>query len=406
MARVLEARYGSRKDFHLLIDALAPFMAECAMEMLDGKEVPVSLRAALLQANGRRQESLLLLDRASHEGAYSENPELFLYRSNACLWDNRERLDFLNSFLASNGISQVILRDPGLPLGSHNLVTVEELSSVEKAPLVSILMTAYQSSKHVDTAIASMLGQTWRNVELVVVDDASSDDTPELIARWTEKDPRVRLIILPYNVGTYVAKNIGLQFASGEFVTCHDSDDWSHPLKIERQVLPLLRNRKLVCTTSDWVRMQDDGTYYARPVHPLQRFNPSSPLFRRKEVLETTGAWDCVRTGADSEFIARLKIVFGRKAVLRIRQPLAIGAHRPGSLMTGTATGYTAGRMPPDRLEYWESWTHWHIEELRAGRKPRMPGLLEQRAFSAPESIRVPRERIVRNYEHLSLGMQ
>lgn len=403
VARLAEARYGSRKDFHLFVDALAPFMEELALELIDGKEAPLTLRAALLQANERKPESFELLERVFHEKFPMETPELFLYRSNAGSWSNQERLNFLNSYLASYGIAPVRLKDPNRSPGPHNLVSAEDQPSVESGPLVSILMTTYHSGELVETAIASVLGQTWRNIELIVVDDASCDDTPERVARWAEKDRRVRLITLPRNVGTYVAKNIGLQSARGEFVTCHDADDWSHPLKIERQVMPLVENRKLVCTMSDWVRMQDDGTYYARPVHPLQRFNPSSPLFRRKEVLEKTGAWDCVRTGADSEFAARLKIVFGRKAVLRIRQPLAFGAHRPGSLMTDSATGYTSGRVPPDRLDYWESWAWWHIDELRAKRKPRMPGLLEERAYKAPSAIGVPQEAIAANLDHLDL---
>ncbi|TNJ34067.1 glycosyltransferase family 2 protein [Prosthecochloris vibrioformis] len=394
VARLAEARYSSRRDFHMLADALAPFMPEHALELVAGKETPISLQAALLQANGRKQESRQLLEVAFSDGVAVENPELFLYRSNAGSWSIRERLWLLNAYLDGYGIPGVSLHDPCLPAGLHNLVPTGELPSVDNGPLVSILLTTYNSSEHVETAIASVLGQTWRNIELIVIDDASSDDTGDIVKAIMIDDQRVRYIGLPCNVGTYVAKNIGLRYAKGEFVTCHDSDDWSHPLKIERQVMPLLQNRKLICTTSDWVRMQDDGTYYARPVHPLKRFNPSSPLFRRKEVLETTGAWDCVRTGADSEFAARLKIVFGRKAVLRIRQPLAFGAHRPGSLMTDADTGYTAGRVPPDRLDYWESWTWWQINELRAKRKPRMPSMTEARAFKAPEAIVVPQESI------------
>jgi len=62
--------------------------------------------------------------------------------------------------------------------------------------------------------------------------------------------------------------------------------------------------------------------------------------------------------------------------------------------MTDADTGYTAGRVPPDRLDYWESWTWWHINELRAKRKPRMPSMTEARAFKAPEAIVVPQESI------------
>ena len=247
-------------------------------------------------------------------------------------------------------------------------------------------------------AIESLLKQTYRNLEIIVVDDASGDTTPDLVQAWAQKDARVRLLRLTTNGGTYLAKSMGLQLARGEFVTCHDSDDWSHPLKIERQVRPLLTDSALVATTSHWVRMQDDGMFYARPVHPLMRFNPSSPLFRREVVLERMGAWDMVRTGADSEFHARLKLVFGKRAVKRIAQPLALGSHREGSLMTAGDTGYSDAGISPQRLAYWEAWGAWHIACLRQGGLPRLPQdmarLAESRLFSAPEEICVSAQQV------------
>ena len=207
----------------------------------------------------------------------------------------------------------------------------------------------------------------------------------------------MRLLRLPTNGGT-LAKTMGLQLARGEFVTCHDSDDWSHPVKIERQVRPLLDNASLVATTSHWVRMQDDGMFYARPVHPLMRFNPSSPLFRREVVLKRMGAWDMVRTGADSEFHARLKLVFGKQAVKRIAQPLALGSHREGSLMTAGDTGYSDTGVSPQRLAYWQAWGAWHIDCLRKGVLPQLPLDLEvlsvSRPFVAPEEICVSEEQV------------
>jgi len=102
-------------------------------------------------------------------------------------------------------------------------------------PLVSVLMTTFNTGERASAAIQSLLNQTYRNLEIVVVDDASQDDTPDLIATWARKDARVRLLRLPKNGGTFLAKNVGLTAARGDFVTCHDSDDWSHPLKIELQ---------------------------------------------------------------------------------------------------------------------------------------------------------------------------
>ncbi len=112
-------------------------------------------------------------------------------------------------------------------------------------------------------------------------------------------------------------------------------------------------------------------------------------------MLQHAGAWDWVRTGADSEFHARIKLVFGRRAVRRIAAPLSIGAHRAGSLMTAAETGYDAQGVSSQRLAYWEGWSHWHIDTLRTGRKPALSrDMLAPRHFEAPASIMVPAEKI------------
>ena len=393
IVRWMVMRYRRRKNFSFFAEALAPYLPDIALEILDRVVAPSALRAALLLRNGKHRESEILLHEALRRREERFNPELHLYMSNVEERSNQKKLVRLNAFLAASALSPLTLIESCQPPSPSNLISAIDLPLIE-GPMVSILMTAYQSGKHIGRAISSVLRQTWRNIELIIVDDASSDNT---IDEWCSQDSRIRYVRLPVNVGTYVAKNIGLQYASGEFVTCHDSDDWSHPLKIERQVTPLLKNRNLVCTVSNWVRIQNDGIYYAQPVHPLSRLNPSSPLFRRKQVFDVAGAWDSVRTGADSEFIARLKLVFGRKAVLKIRQPLAFGLHRPGSLMTSLETGYSSTGISPSRLAYREAWTYWHIDALRAGIKPRMPGVMAERVFPAPSAITVLPVRIARN---------
>ena len=123
----------------------------------------------------------------------------------------------------------------------------------------------------------------------------------------------------------------------------------------------------------------------------MMRVNQSSPLFRREQVLAQAGAWDCVRTGADSEFLARLRLVFGRHAIKRVEQPLALGAHRADSLMTASSTGYSDTGISPQRLAYWEAWSRWHIEVLRRKALPRLPldmvRLAAERPFEAPAEI-------------------
>lgn len=381
-----------------LSDALAPFAPGLALEIcnLAPDSSPV-LRAALHLRNGLVDDARQIIQGALERAEASRYPELHLLHSNAFQPDPLARLADLNAFFRANGVPEVTLISEDAPPSALN-VQCAEVASVFDGPLVTVLMTTFRTGHRADAAIASVLAQSYRNLELIVVDDASDDDTPEIIEGWAARDDRVRFIRLGCNGGTYIAKSVGLEHARGEFVTCHDSDDWSHPLKIERQVRPLLADRRLVATTSLWVRIQDDGDYYARPVHPLMRINPSSPLFRRKEVVEGMGIWDCVRTGADSEFMARMRLVFGRKAVKRIAQPLALGAHRPDSLMTASSTGYSDAGLSPKRLGYWEAWSGWHIYCLTSGAKPRLPASLAQmlggRLFAVSDEMSIHPEQI------------
>lgn len=372
-----------------LADALAPYMPQLARELLGHEGNPV-LRAALALRNDASEEALGILDEAYASQQQQRWPELHLLQTNARQPGPAEQLAQLNAFFGSHNLTPVRLIDPGLPPSATNLNSAVELRPVD-GPTVSVLMTAFRTGTRIRHALESLLAQTYRNLDIIVVDDASDDDTGSIVQAMATHDARIRYLRLPCNVGTYVAKTVGLMQSRGEFVTCHDSDDWSHPMKLALQIQPLLEDRKVVFSTSQWVRIQDDGLYYARPVHPLTRLNPASPLFRKEAVLARAGTWDLVRTGADSEFHARLRLVFGRRAMARLKMPLTLGAHRPDSLMTAAATGYSGTGMSPVRLAYWEDWAAWHVDELRNGRKPRLAATdYSVRAFPAPESILVP----------------
>jgi len=382
--------YDCHKFYIRLIDSLSPFMPKDALTLLEAlSNKPITLYIALLLKIGDVKKAKNLLVSAIKEKEYRKFPELLLYMSNA---ENKilakEQLTYINKYLLHFKLPKLYLKNRTKSCSTLN-IGCRENKKISSRLLVSIIMTTYNIGERVNVAIESILNQTYQNIELIVVDDKSSDNTAEIVERWVQKDRRVKLIKLSKNVGTYVAKNIALlQIAQGEFVTCHDSDDWSHPLKIQRQVEPLQKNRKLIASISSWVRLDDEGKFYARPVHPLIRQNPSSLLFRRKTVLEKIGIWDNVRTGADSEYIERIKLVFGRKKVLRIKEPLAFGAHREDSLMTASSTGFCDLGISSQRLEYWEAWRSWHIDEIKAGKKPYLSSeSFVERKFEAPKSI-------------------
>ena len=322
-------------------------------------------------------------------------PDVWLLAANVVTPSPTEKFSFLNRCLSGYGLPTITQKDAKLPPNVFNIEANLTMVKHKPGPLVTVLMTTFNSSAWVDVAIESVLQQSWENLELLVVDDASTDSTVNKVAAWASQDARLRLIRLPRNTGTYAAKHIGLQHASGEFITCQDSDDWAHPLKIERQIEPLLKKRQAVASISCWVRVSERGHFHARQGYPLVRWNPSSTLFRRDLVLARMGAWDVVRTGADSEFLARIKAVFGPDAVVRLSEPLSVGSHRDGSLMTDPATGYNEKGVSASRQAYVTAWQTWHSQAIAIGR-PCLPidpvDVVHQRPYSVPDSIKVDEE--------------
>ncbi|HAX3823769.1 TPA: glycosyltransferase family 2 protein [Escherichia coli] len=374
-----------------LAKTLASYSPAFSLSLLDDVDnCPLDLYAALQLRVGLSKRAVSTLAQIDSSSIVS-SPDILLLQNNAFGETQKVSLNRLNAYYTHFGLSPVALADNASPLSPCNVVTSIP-SSIHTGPLISILMTTYNTGKRVENAVISLLNQTYRSFELIIVDDASTDDTLFRLQELALKDSRIKIISLPQNVGTYAAKRIGLIQAKGEFVTCHDSDDWSHPEKLFRQILPLLLNHKLICSISDWVRLQDNGIFYARAVYPLKRLNPSSLLFRREEVLQKAGVWDCVKTGADSEFIARLKLIFGVSSIHRIKLPLTLGSHRSDSLMNSAETGYSSQGVSPDRQKYWDSWSRWHIQALRNKESVYIGNsdfTNDNRPFPAPDSILV-----------------
>jgi glycosyltransferase involved in cell wall biosynthesis len=100
------------------------------------------------------------------------------------------------------------------------------------APLVSVLMTAYNREKYIEEAIESVLAQTFTDFELIIVDDASKDRSLVIASRYTS-DPRVRVYLNEQNLGDYPNRNRAAQFARGRYLKYLDSDDLMYPHCLE-----------------------------------------------------------------------------------------------------------------------------------------------------------------------------
>ncbi len=108
------------------------------------------------------------------------------------------------------------------------------MSSTKQEYLISVILPTYNSRDFIDAAIDSVLQQTERRFELIVVDDCSTDDTAGIIEQYTRRDARVKLLHMPRNSGPAAARNAGVDAARGRWIALLDSDDVYAPQRLAR----------------------------------------------------------------------------------------------------------------------------------------------------------------------------
>lgn len=283
-------------------------------------------------------------------------------------------LNGLNFAMTPSGMAPIRLADPAKPLSIWNITAHPPASKAAQDLKVSIIIPAFNAEKTLTMVLESLAAQTWRNIEIIVVDDCSTDGTCALVERFAADDPRVRLVRRKVNGGAYPSRNDGVEVATGDFITVCDSDDWSHPEKIERQMQELLANPDCVAVLSHWLRVDDDlgvvGSWI--PKKSLLDMNFSSLLVRR-EVFDRLRGWDEVRVTGDAEFRSRIVAVYGEASICKVRHNniLSFSLAREDSLTRSKAT-HMRSLYYGVRGQYRDSYRNWHLS-LEQGGDPYLP---------------------------------
>lgn len=171
-------------------------------------------------------------------------------------------------------------------------------------PLVSVIMPAFNAERYIERSIESVLDQSYKHFELLVVNDGSSDGTEKIIKKFAARDSRVRYAEQP-NAGISAARNLVIARAKGEFIAPLDADDLWHPAFLERQVARMLEAGPRVGLTYTWTAEIDDaGAYNGNAANYLVEGEvylkliccnfvvfPGSCLIR-KATLERAGEYD------------------------------------------------------------------------------------------------------------------
>lgn len=194
----------------------------------------------------------------------------------------------------------------------------------DSTPLVSVIITLYNAGRYIEESLLSICRQTYDQLEIIVVNDGSSDDGPSIVERIAQMDGRIRLI-QQANKGQCAASNAGFKQSRGTYVKFFDADDILTPGTISNQVKALEGKTENDASYIDYIRFYDDDlsttNRYVLPAlinsdcMPIeyikfhgtpQMYNNALWLFHRK-IFEKSGLWDeRLSVNNDGEFFPRV----------------------------------------------------------------------------------------------------
>lgn len=169
--------------------------------------------------------------------------------------------------------------------------------------MISVIMACYNAGRFVEVSIESVLNQTHGEIQLIIVDDASTDGTLALAEKAAAADNRIQVFALGRNVGAGAARNYGMRYAQGNWVGIQDSDDISLPTRFERQVAFLMHNPHVGILGGTAISMgageregrllirRESHEEMVRHIYTECPFTHSTVL-ARKDVFLATGGYD------------------------------------------------------------------------------------------------------------------
>ena len=166
---------------------------------------------------------------------------------------------------------------------------------MEESPLVSVIMPAYNSADFIAEAIQSVLHQFHPNWELLIIDDASEDNTVEIIKKFASADPRIQLFQNKTNQGTGVSRNIGIKAAQGSYISFLDADDLWLPKKLETQ-LDFMKSHDLDMTYSSYYLINESGQELHKKIQALPNLTYKK-LLKSNYVGNLTGIYKLEKLG-------------------------------------------------------------------------------------------------------------
>lgn len=293
------------------------------------------------------------------------NPQVRQDESVRSIW-----VDLLNRPLLAHGLSPIEV-ETGEGDEFDRISGATRLGPQEHGPLVTVVMTSFEPDRQAILLSArSILEQSWRNLELIVVDDGSGEAFHPVLDELEHLDERVRVVRMPINQGTYLARNEGISRAQGEYVTGQDADDWSHPGRIQTQLRAIHGHPEVPAVVTFGLRSDERMMRAHVGKNPFMECAAS--LMVRVSTARELGGYLPARKAADNEFRHRIA-AYTSTPVTIIKEPLYFIRVLSTSLSRGD---YRPGWVHPARGAFRHAYAYWHEhadrEELclREGHSP------------------------------------
>ena len=163
-------------------------------------------------------------------------------------------------------MSSVMTVNPETRRRESSLSESQESSRLAEQPLVSICISAYNVEQYFPATLASVLNQTYANIEVIILDNGSTDGTAEVIGSLS--DPRVRAVQVMPNIGGYQGMNRAVSYARGDFIAVYHSDDIYEPTIVEKEVAYLQNHPDVGAVFTLDHYMDEDGKIFGKMTMP------------------------------------------------------------------------------------------------------------------------------------------
>ena len=222
------------------------------------------------------------------------------------------------------------------------------------SPLVSIITPAYNAEKYIKTAIDSIINQSYINWELIVIDDASRDNTWKIVQKYYKTDARIKILRNRTNLNVSRCLNLAISYSRGKYIARMDADDWSFPNRIKEQVTFMENDSNIVASGGAMMvcdvnlkklydrKYPESDIQIRKSIFRTSPFCQPSMIYRTKSLIEIGGFTD-KEFNEDLDLILRL----GQKGKFRNITNLAI-KHR---LLHNSLTSQNIRMMEIDTLK-------------------------------------------------------